>query len=717
MILVGNDDILRQTSVFSTVYKSASNAPLLYDRFVEKTHQTFSEIYKKKYPYYVKIPKSLNKMFDGDLEPEYIIKVESPFYRYDLNQATGEQIKVPIWYGDSTKGVFLRFGYRNGDSRYCSNIELGDNSVHAFIGGATGQGKSVALNNLILNMADEYAPWELQLIMSDAKIVEFKTYALHARLPQIRSIAAASDADYAISLFESILTEMNTVNEIFSHVGVKSIDDFRKSTGLAFPRKVIIMDEVQSAFKYAGKRSGDLVTCIDKIARLGRNTGYHLIMASQEVSSDIPKDTMSNIKIRGALGCNGSVSERILGNDEAKLYYGSPGNIIVNTSPETESKAGNVLFKTPFIKTNRLIEIANDLTKVAAESGFRTRPIDFYDEGKRLYEKDFKSFISGFPCREDTMYLGEPSYVVAGNEKVTKLIMDGKEVENILIMGYSVRTQLRYFIMLKDNVLLHKDRIINNVLCTKEEFLTDGVASELSNNVFTDNSYENSNFFKIVKNGIYRRKFLIDVDMHVFKSPKTSEYTDGIFCRVCDDADSIDSTIMRSRVFYAYSLLMQTSTYNSTLMAGKNKDEDTAVKEIRYMIQLYRMYKTVSRKIESSDMPPVYNWVLGYDKVKGLGRDPKIKFQNEFKGMLDDGYSVNIRFVITTSSLLEVTTIKSSIRWYLTEDLLSSDQSKINCDDYPAQCAGHLGILFSPKEESKVKTYKFKKMVFDGEVI
>ena len=315
------------------------------------------------------------------------------------------------------------------------------------------------------------------------------------------------------------------------------------------------------------------------------------------------------------------------------------------------------------------------------------------------------------------MYLGEPSYVVAGNEKVTKLIMDGKEVENILIMGYSVRTQLRYFIMLKDNVLLHKDRIINNVLCTKEEFLTDGAASELSNNVFTDNSYENSNFFKIVKNGIYRRKFLIDVDMHVFKSPKTSEYTDGIFCRVCDDADSIDSTIMRSRVFYAYSLLMQTSTYNSTLMAGKNKDEDTAVKEIRYMIQLHRMYKTVSRKIESSDMPPVYNWVLGYDKVKGLGRDPKIKFQNEFKGMLDDGYSVNIRFVITTSSLLEVTTIKSSIRWYLTEDLLSSDQSKINCDDYPAQCAGHLGILFSPKEESKVKTYKFKKMVFDGEVI
>ena len=54
---------------------------------------------------------------------------------------------------------------------------------------------------------------------------------------------------------------------------------FREATGLCLPRNIIIIDECQALFSNAGRKGASVEKLFDSFARLGRNTGYHLLLA------------------------------------------------------------------------------------------------------------------------------------------------------------------------------------------------------------------------------------------------------------------------------------------------------------------------------------------------------------------------------------------------------------------------------------------------------
>ena len=320
MIKVMEEDLQENHINYLQAYITSSSATFLEDGFIRKSFPKLEKMYNRVYPYDVKIPKSIVKLREGDFTPAKIIRITEPIKGSFSN----------IWFGDASDGVFLRCGYRDGDSRYICNQKLDDSDIHMVLGGSTGQGKSVTLNSIIYGMCLEYAPWEITLTLCDAKIVEFKSYALQTPMPHIKNIAATGDADYLISVLQNLDKEMMILNSAFTKAGVKNIKDFRKQTGLCLPQNIIVMDEFQTMFKFAGKKASLIEKILDDFARLGRNTGYHLLLASQEIGSEITPQTLGNIKVRAAVGCAAAVSEKILGNDAAKNNFGKKGRLLFN---------------------------------------------------------------------------------------------------------------------------------------------------------------------------------------------------------------------------------------------------------------------------------------------------------------------------------------------------------------------------------------------------
>ena len=391
MIQIDNSDITEQHSDFLKSYASAASAPLVIHDFIAKSFPKLEErayadrvkklkkagvIDPQPFPYEVKIPKSLQEMIDGDFEPKKLLRINEP-------------IKGPysnIWFGDTTDGIFFRWGYVNGDSRKISTEGLNDKTVHGFLGGATGTGKSVTMNAIIFGACMEYPPWELTLTLSDAKIVEFKTIATSQPMPHIDIVAATSDVDYMLSMLEEKRKEMKLRQSVFTKAAkvfgrpIKNIMEFREVTGLCMPRVMMVFDECTAMFQNAGKRANKIGEAIDNIARLGRNAGFHLLLASQEISSDLPDKTMANLTLRGAMGCTGPISEKILGNDEAVMNLGQKGKLITNTSAsQKNNKPLNVAIRVPWLPPESLNEIANCTIKLGKELGV-TPVMRFYDE-------------------------------------------------------------------------------------------------------------------------------------------------------------------------------------------------------------------------------------------------------------------------------------------------------------------------------------------------
>ena len=238
MIRLSNEDIKHNHEKYLQAYKSAS-ASFLESAYIKKTFPLLESESNRTYPYQVKLPKSLPELLHGDFEPSKIITVNEPFQGLYSN----------IWFGDASSRCTLRCGYVDGNSSKLCQQTIGAEDIHMVLGGATGQGKSVTLNSIIFGFCMEFAPWEVDLTLCDAKIVEFKSYALQHPLPHIRRIAATEDADYIISVLDTLRAEMQLWNSIFPIAGVKKIDDFRKKTGLCILQHIIVIDE----FQYLGK--------------------------------------------------------------------------------------------------------------------------------------------------------------------------------------------------------------------------------------------------------------------------------------------------------------------------------------------------------------------------------------------------------------------------------------------------------------------------------
>jgi DNA segregation ATPase FtsK/SpoIIIE, S-DNA-T family len=187
---------------------------------------------------------------------------------------------------------------------------------HLLIAGATGSGKSVMLNAIIASIITQATPDDVRLLMVDPKMVELNMYNSipHLLCPVVIEV------DQVVSLLKNAINEMEWRYRLFSQLGVRNLDGYRKlrlekmakgDTSLKnLPAIVIIIDELADLMMAAPEEVEDM-TC--RLAQLARATGIHLVIATQRPSVDVITGLIkANIPTRISFMVSSAVDSRII---------------------------------------------------------------------------------------------------------------------------------------------------------------------------------------------------------------------------------------------------------------------------------------------------------------------------------------------------------------------------------------------------------------------
>lgn len=188
-----------------------------------------------------------------------------------------------------------------------------DKMPHLLIAGATGSGKSVCVNSIIINFLLRTSPDELKLVLIDPKKVEFTPYH---KVPHLIS-PVISDATEAAKALKVIVMMMENRYEVFSKVGVRNIQTYNdlllRNTDPSLepmPWIVVIIDELADLMIVAGK---EVEASIQRITQLARAAGIHLIVATQRPSTDVITGIIkANIPSRIAFAVSSGIDSRTI---------------------------------------------------------------------------------------------------------------------------------------------------------------------------------------------------------------------------------------------------------------------------------------------------------------------------------------------------------------------------------------------------------------------
>lgn len=192
---------------------------------------------------------------------------------------------------------------------------------HALIAGATGSGKSVAINSMLLSLLYKNHPEELKLLLIDPKMVELAPYngLPHLVSPVITDVKAATQS------LKWAVDEMEKRYKLFAQYHVRNITAFNKKAAYdqRLPKIVIVIDELADLMMMAPQ---EVEQSIARIAQKARACGIHMLVATQRPSVNVITGLIkANIPTRIAFMVSSSVDSRTIldsGGAERLLGYG-----------------------------------------------------------------------------------------------------------------------------------------------------------------------------------------------------------------------------------------------------------------------------------------------------------------------------------------------------------------------------------------------------------
>lgn len=280
---------------------------------------------------------------------------------------------------------------------------------HLLVAGATGSGKSVCINTIIMSIIYKARPDEVKLIMIDPKVVELSVYN---GIPHLM-IPVVTDPKKAAGALNWAVTEMNKRYQLFAEYGVRDLKGFNEKVvnlpdapdkPQKMPQIVIIVDELADLMMVA---PGDVEEAICRLAQLARAAGLHLVLATQRPSvnvitglikanmpSRVAFAVTSGVDSRTILDMNGA--EKLLGKGDMLFHpSGYPKPVRVQGAFVSDSEVQSVV---QFLKDNSgevtySEEIQNQVnhgTQVIASGseGESERDVYFAEAGKFIIEKD-----------------------------------------------------------------------------------------------------------------------------------------------------------------------------------------------------------------------------------------------------------------------------------------------------------------------------------------
>ena len=187
---------------------------------------------------------------------------------------------------------------------------------HLLIAGATGSGKSVCINTIIMSILYKAAPNEVQLIMIDPKVVELSVYngIPHLMIPVVTDVRKASAAlNWAVA-------EMERRYKLFAAAGTRDLNGYNAMVRAkgdeagenekVLPRLVVIVDELADLMMVA---KNEVESSICRLAQLARAAGIHLIIATQRPSVDVITGLIkANMPSRIAFAVTSQVDSRTI---------------------------------------------------------------------------------------------------------------------------------------------------------------------------------------------------------------------------------------------------------------------------------------------------------------------------------------------------------------------------------------------------------------------
>ena len=285
---------------------------------------------------------------------------------------------------------------------------------HVLIAGATGSGKSVCINTLIMSILYKARPEDVKLIMIDPKVVELSVYngIPHLMIPVVTDPKKASGAlNWAVvemekryQLFaEYNVRDLNGYNDKVEQI--KDIEDETKPEKL--PQIVIIVDELADLMMVA---PGEVETAICRLAQLARAAGIHLVLATQRPSvnvitglikanmpSRIAFSVSSGVDSRTIIDMNGA--EKLLGKGDMLFYpsgYQKPARVQGSFVSDKEVQAvvdflvkqnGNVSYDEEITKQVNSVSLSGANASSGGNNGDE-RDVYFADAGRFIIEKD-----------------------------------------------------------------------------------------------------------------------------------------------------------------------------------------------------------------------------------------------------------------------------------------------------------------------------------------
>ena len=332
---------------------------------------------------------------------------------------------------------------------------------HSLIIGATGSGKSVCINTLIISILYKATPDEVRLIMIDPKVVELSVYN---GIPHL-FIPVVTDPKKAAGALNRAVSEMTSRYNAFAEYGVRNLGEYNKKVanmrvpeGETAPEKmpqiVIIVDELADLMMVA---PGEVEDAICRLAQLARAAGIHLIIATQRPSvnvitglikanmpSRIAFSVSSGVDSRTILDMNGA--EKLLGKGDMLFYpqgYQKPARLqgAFVSDEEVSAVVEYVSDKNQGSVYDTAIEKQVNTASAAGGAGGGDRDVYFTDAGKFIIEKERASigmlqrmFKIGFNRAARIMDQLCDAGVVGPEEgtKPRKVLMSAEEFENYL---------------------------------------------------------------------------------------------------------------------------------------------------------------------------------------------------------------------------------------------------------------------------------------------
>lgn len=336
---------------------------------------------------------------------------------------------------------------------------------HLLVAGATGSGKSVCINTLIMSILYKASPEDVRLIMIDPKVVELSVYngIPHLLIPVVTDPKKASGAlNWAVA-------EMSRRYQLFAEYNVRDMHGYNEKVASMppeegmpgkMPQIVIIVDELADLMMVA---PGEVEGAICRLAQLARAAGLHLIIATQRPSvnvitglikanmpSRIAFSVTSGVDSRTIIDMNGA--EKLLGKGDMLFYpAGYPKPVRVQGSFVSDQEVqrvvdyliehnGNASYSEEIeehVNTNS----SGENTLSGAENDGDDRDAYFVDAGKLIIEKEKASigmlqrmFKIGFNRAARIMDQLADAGVVGPEEgtKPRKVLMTMEEFEQLI---------------------------------------------------------------------------------------------------------------------------------------------------------------------------------------------------------------------------------------------------------------------------------------------